>query len=141
MLDDWFLIANPFSNSGKAAKVVQKVAKELDRVGVEFKINLTSYPGEEIALVDKATSNGYSRILAVGGDGTAQKVVAVYLLKYITPYSVVLTYNLEPIYGIILALLFFGDNEKMSIQFYIGLFIILTSVLINMYVKKRSKQS
>ena len=39
MLDDWFLIANPFSNSGKAEKVVQKVAKELDRVGVEFKIN------------------------------------------------------------------------------------------------------
>ena len=37
MPDDWFLIANPFSNSGKAAKVVQKVAKELDRVGVEFK--------------------------------------------------------------------------------------------------------
>jgi drug/metabolite transporter (DMT)-like permease len=60
----------------------------------------------------------------------------VYLLKFISPYSVVLTYNLEPIYGILLALLFFGENEKMSFQFYIGLFLILSSVLINMYVKK-----
>ena len=42
MLDDWFLIANPFSNSGKAAKVVQKVARELDRARVKFKINLKS---------------------------------------------------------------------------------------------------
>ena len=63
-------------------------------------------------------------------------IASVYLLKFITPYSVVLTYNLEPIYGILLALLFFGDNEKMSFQFYIGLFLILSSVLINMYVKK-----
>ena len=90
MLDHWFLVANPFSNSGKAAKVVQKVAKELDRVGVEFKINLTSYPGEEIALVDKATSNGYSRILAVGGDGTAQKVVAGIILQKNIPRNKIL---------------------------------------------------
>jgi drug/metabolite transporter (DMT)-like permease len=63
-------------------------------------------------------------------------IASVYLLKFISPYSVVLTYNLEPIYGILLALLFFGENEKMSFQFYIGLFLILSSVLINMYVKK-----
>ena len=64
-------------------------------------------------------------------------IASVYLLKFITPYSVVLTYNLEPIYGIILALLFFGDSEKMSFQFYIGLFLILFSVLVNMYVKRK----
>ena len=64
-------------------------------------------------------------------------MASVYLLKYISPYSVVLTYNLEPVYGIILAVIFFGDNEKMSLPFYIGLILILFSVLINMYIKKR----
>lgn len=82
-------------------------------------------------------SLNYLYIFILGSVCTAYAFIAsVYLLKFITPYSVVLTYNLEPIYGILLALLFFGDNEKMSFQFYIGLFLILSSVLINMYVKK-----
>ena len=93
-------------------------------------------------LIENFLSLNYLYIFLLGSVCTAYAFIAsVYLLNYITPYSVVLTYNLEPIYGIILALIFFGDNEKMSTQFYIGLFIILTSVLINMYVKKRSKQS
>ena len=63
-------------------------------------------------------------------------MASVFLLKFISPYSVVLTYNLEPIYGIIMAVIFFGNSEKMSLSFYIGLFLILFSVIINMYIKK-----
>ena len=87
--------------------------------------------------IENYLSLNYLYIFILGSVCTAYAFIAsVYLLKFITPYSVVLTYNLEPIYGILLALLFFGDNEKMRFQFYIGLFIILSSVLINMYVKK-----
>ena len=67
-------------------------------------------------------------------------MASVYLLKFISPYSVVLTYNLEPIYGIIMAVIFFGNNEKMSFPFYIGLFLILSSVIFNMYIKKRNNK-
>ena len=67
-------------------------------------------------------------------------MASVYLLKFISPYSVVLTYNLEPIYGIIMAVIFFGNNEKMSLSFYIGLFLILSSVILNMYIKKRNNK-
>ena len=87
--------------------------------------------------IENYLSLNYLYIFILGSVCTAYAFIAsVYLLKFITPYSVVLTYNLEPIYGILLALLFFADNEKMSFQFYIGLFLILSSVLINMYVKK-----
>jgi drug/metabolite transporter (DMT)-like permease len=87
--------------------------------------------------IENYLSLNYLYIFILGSVCTAYAFIAsVYLLKFITPYSVVLTYNLEPIYGILLALLFFGDNEKMSFQFYIGLCLILSSVLINMYVKK-----
>tara|TARA_A100001011_G_scaffold297971_1_gene310814 strand:+ start:851 stop:1735 length:885 start_codon:yes stop_codon:yes gene_type:complete len=87
--------------------------------------------------IENYLSVNYLYIFILGSVCTAYAFIAsVYLLKFITPYSVVLTYNLEPIYGILLALLFFGDNEKMSFQFYIGLFLILSSVLVNMYVKK-----
>ncbi len=87
--------------------------------------------------IEDYLSLNYLYIFILGSVCTAYAFIAsVYLLKFITPYSVVLTYNLEPIYGILLALLFFGHNEKMSFQFYVGLFLILSSVLINMYVKK-----
>ena len=92
--------------------------------------------------IEEYFSLNYLYIFILGSICTAYAFIAsVYLLKFITPYSVVLTYNLEPIYGIILALLFFGDSEKMSFQFYIGLFLILFSVLVNMYVKKTIKET
>ncbi len=87
--------------------------------------------------IDDFLSLNYLYILLLGTICTAYAFIAsVYLLKFISPYSVVLTYNLEPIYGIILALIFFGNAEKMSFSFYLGLFLILASVIINMYVKK-----
>jgi len=64
-------------------------------------------------------------------------VVATNLLKKMSPFTIVLTNNLEPIYGIILALILFGDKERMSPPFYIGGAIILSSVLINGIIKSR----
>ena len=66
-------------------------------------------------------------------------VVSVKIMKYLTPYTVMLTINLEPIYGIILALLFFGDKEKMSPQFYLGAAIIIITVVINGFLKNKKK--
>lgn len=89
-------------------------------------------------IIDDLISLNYLYIFLLGSVCTAYAFMAsVYLLKYISPYSLVLTYNLEPIYGIIFALIFFGNNEKMSLPFYVGLFLILFSILTNMYIKKR----
>jgi len=64
-------------------------------------------------------------------------IAAVYVMKYISPYTVVLTYNLEPIYGIVLALFLFPETETMSSQFYIGAILILLAVLLNGLIKNR----
>jgi len=64
-------------------------------------------------------------------------VIATDLLKKMGSFTLVLTNNLEPIYGIILALIIFGDKEKMSNQFYIGALIILCSVIINSVIKNK----
>ena len=66
-------------------------------------------------------------------------IASVYVMRYISPYTVVLTYNLEPIYGIILALLLFPESETMSSSFYIGVFIILGVVLLNGVLKNLKK--
>lgn len=60
---------------------------------------------------------------------------SVHIMKYISPYTVVLTYNLEPVYGIIMALFLFPETETMSPQFYYGAFIILLTVLLDGILK------
>src|SRR5690606_16118523 len=67
-------------------------------------------------------------------------IAAVYVMRFISPYTVVLTYNLEPIYGILLALLFFPENEVMSSSFYIGASIIISVVMINGFLKQRKRR-
>jgi len=66
-------------------------------------------------------------------------IASVYIMKTISPYTVVLTYNLEPVYGIFLALILFPEKEKMSASFYYGAFIIIGVVLINAILKNRNK--
>ena len=63
--------------------------------------------------------------------------ISVEVMKKITPFTVNLSVNLEPIYAIILAIIFFGKEEKMSNEFYVGALIILTSILINTIIKQK----
>ncbi|MFH4966169.1 DMT family transporter [Gaetbulibacter sp. M235] len=64
-------------------------------------------------------------------------IAAVHVMKVISPYTVVLSYNLEPVYGIILAIILFPEKERMSINFYYGAFIIITTVMLNGLLKKK----
>ena len=63
----------------------------------------------------------------------------VHVMKYISPYTVVLTANLEPVYGIILAFVIFGENERMNPMFYVGALIILSTVIANGILKNKDK--
>ena len=64
-------------------------------------------------------------------------IASVQVMKYLSPYTVMLTINLEPIYAIVLALFIFGDKEQMSNTFYLGAFIVLFVVLLNGIIKNR----
>ncbi len=55
---------------------------------------------------------------------------AVELMKKFSAFAMNLTVNMEPVYGIILAFLFFGERERMTTGFYLGTFIILLAVII-----------
>ena len=62
-------------------------------------------------------------------------IVSVDVMKHLTPYTVMLTVNLEPVYAIILALIIFGESEKMNSEFYLGAGIVLFVVLLNGILK------
>ncbi len=62
-------------------------------------------------------------------------IASIHVMKWISPYTVMLTINMEPVYGIILALIILGDSENMSPQFYYGAGIILLTVIANGIIK------
>ena len=76
MSDGWFIIANPCSNSGKTAGLIDLVKNMLESNSISYQIRATKYSGDEISIVEEATLSGYYKILTIGGDGTVQKVVA-----------------------------------------------------------------
>ena len=66
-------------------------------------------------------------------------LLGVYVMKFIKPYTVNLSVNLEPIYAIIFALLIFKDSEVMSLNFYLGSMVVVGSILLNALFKKIKK--
>ena len=62
-------------------------------------------------------------------------IAVVHVMKVISPYTVVLSYNLEPVYGIIWAVILFPEKEHMSSYFYYGAILIITTVLLNAVLK------
>ena len=59
-------------------------------------------------------------------------VLQLNALKKISAFTASLTYNLEPVYGIIMAFVFFHENEKLNWSFYFGVGLILLAVIIQM---------
>lgn len=68
-------------------------------------------------------------------------VAGVAVMKELSAFRVALITNLEPVYGIILAFLFFGKREQMTLGFYAGALIILSAIFIYPVIKNRNRTS
>lgn len=60
-------------------------------------------------------------------------LLQIQVLKVVSAFTVNLTYNLEPVYSIILAMLFFHEARELNGAFYIGLGLIVLSVLLQTF--------
>ncbi|GHT43955.1 permease [Bacteroidia bacterium] len=60
-------------------------------------------------------------------------LLQIEVLKTISAFTLNLSYNLEPVYSILLAMLLFGEAKELNFAFYIGLALILCSVLLQTY--------
>ena len=61
----------------------------------------------------------------------------VHSMKKLSAFTVNLTFNLEPVYGIILAFVIFNENEMLSKWFYVGLSLIIASLIIHTIILLR----
>lgn len=66
-------------------------------------------------------------------------LLQIQVLKQVSAFTVNLSYNLEPVYSIILAMLFFGEAKELNFAFYAGLGLILLSVLLQTWEAIRYK--
>ncbi|MCC3215512.1 DMT family transporter [Chryseobacterium sp. X308] len=66
---------------------------------------------------------------------------SVNLMKYISPFTLILTVNLEPVYGIILAFFIFGESEHMSPVFYIASGVMILAIIANGLIKARKTKN
>ena len=57
-------------------------------------------------------------------------LLQIQALKQLSAFTVNLTYNLEPCYTILLAFLFFGEARELNLSFYIGISLVILSVLL-----------
>ena len=63
-------------------------------------------------------------------------------LRKVSAFTASLTYNLEPVYGIILAFIFFRENQNLNPAFYFGVGLILLAVVLQMLrIRRQYKQS
>lgn len=82
----------------------------------------------------------WSYLLLLGTICTALAYVAgVSVMRTLSAFRVALITNLEPVYGIILAFLFFGTKETMSLGFYAGAILIIGAVFLYPIYQKRRK--
>lgn len=81
-------------------------------------------------------------LMVLGTICTALAYVAgVGVMRTLSAFRVALITNLEPVYGIILAFLFFGSKEQMTGGFYLGSLLILGAVFLYPIYKKRKNNS
>ena len=84
----------------------------------------------------KLSSKDWILIMVLASVCTAYAFAAsVKVMQKLSPYTVMLTTSLEPVYGIVLAYFIIGEKEIMNIEFYMGALIIFVVVIINGIVK------
>lgn len=66
-------------------------------------------------------------------------IISVEIMKHISPYTVTLTVNLEIVYAIAMAYLFWPETEEMNLQFYISAAVLIATVFANAALKKYIK--
>lgn len=103
-------------------------------LGVLLPIYLYFFPVQTIL---PSLSDTFYLLLLAGFCTVALYVINITVLKTLSAFTVNLTFNLEPIYSIIMALLFFNEAKELGYGFYIGLALVLSSVVMQTLLSMR----
>jgi drug/metabolite transporter (DMT)-like permease len=105
-------------------------------VAVIVLVNLF-YTGFDFKIISISTLDLVWIIVLAIGCTVYPYVEMLNLYKKISVFTINLSLNLEPVYGIILAYLFFKQSEIMTKEFYIGGFLVFIPVVLQSYIDKK----
>lgn len=99
-------------------------------VSVFIPLYLWFFPSDQPVVVIPEGTNLWLMLCHALFCTVAMYLLQIQALKRLSAFTVNLTYNLEPCYTIVLAFLIFGEGREINFSFYVGIALILLSVLL-----------
>ena len=110
-------------------------------IGVGFLlmcILMPFYINSHPELILKPSANDILYLVLLAGLCTVVPfTLSLFCLKYISVFTASITLNLEPVYGILMAIFLFNENDYLQPGFYVGTLLILTVVFINPFIQRK----
>lgn len=126
-----------------------RIVHQMDSTSISFYELLAGFGGLSLYLLlsdniaetaSAPTTSDWIYIAILASFCTAFAFVqSVRIMRYLSPFTVVLSISMEPIYGILLALLIFGSSEAMPPLFYGGFAVVLAMLLGNAWMQRRRR--
>jgi drug/metabolite transporter (DMT)-like permease len=92
-------------------------------------------PLSDFAGIVPGTADFFMLVLLGVGCTTLPYILSINALRYISAFKSNLAINLEPIYGILMAVAFLGESKELNGKFYVGTLLILLAVFAKPIIK------
>ena len=127
-----YAICNKKASVGVRSRTVlmYQMSGGLIAVSVIIPFYLLVFPSQQPVVVVPEDTNLWFMLCHALFCTVGMYLLQIQALKRLSAFTVNLTYNLEPCYTIVLAFLIFGEGREINFSFYIGICLILLSVLL-----------
>ena len=137
-----YAICNKKASVGVRSRTVllYQMAGGLVVVSAIIPAYLACFPAQQAVVVVPEGTNLWLMLCHALFCTVGMYLLQIQALKRLSAFTVNLTYNLEPCYTIILAFIVFGESREINFSFYIGIGLILLSVLLQTLNASRHKR-
>ena len=137
-----YAICNKKASVGVRSRTVllYQMAGGLVVVSAIIPAYLACFPAQQAVVVVPEGANLWLMLCHALFCTVGMYLLQIQALKRLSAFTVNLTYNLEPCYTIILAFIVFGESREINFSFYIGIGLILLSVLLQTLNASRHKR-
>lgn len=137
-----YAISNKKVSAGIRSRtvLVYQMAGGLIGVSVLIPIYLTIYPSPQPVMVIPEGSNLWWLLCLALFCTAGLYMLQIMVLKQLSAFTVNLTYNLEPCYTILIAFIAFGEARELNASFYIGIAMVVLSVVLQSIMTMRKSR-
>lgn len=139
LLSSWFVVLNKKIANKYPARTMVFYEMSAGWLMLTLLIPFQLMNGGEVALLPHGNEWIWLVIMSLCCTVWAQSL-ALEALKHISSFTSTLSVNMEPIYGILLAFVIFHEHKDLDINFYIGMALIMLSVVLQMARLLRKKK-